>query len=320
MTSIQSRIGYSLMKNRHLLKLQLRPEAWDFSTSIEQFRRECEEGAQKAGKIPPGIKIVPVEIDGLPAGLAAEWILPAGAEPTPAGGEPVIFYVHGGGYVSGSCSDHRAVVAKVVQGSGVRALLYEYRLAPEFPVPAALDDTLVAYRWLLAQGFAPAQTLVMGESAGGGLALAALLALRDQGLPLPAAAVSLSPMTDLTLSGESHRTRAQACLSPAGMATVCSAYYAGDHDRRDPYLSPLFGDLRGLPPLLIIVGDYETMRDDATRFAAKAEAAGVDVTLRVGPEMVHCYPLLAPLFPEATEALEEVCAFIQRRVGVVKFL
>lgn len=308
MPSLKSRMIYFMMKNRHLFKGRLKPETWTKNTSIAAFRQECEDGAKLAGKIPPEIRIVPVKIEGLPAGLNAEWILPPNSKLEDRD-EPVIFYTHGGGYVSGSCSDHRGWVAKVVQRTGARALLYEYRLAPEHPYPAAVEDTLVAYHWLLAQGFSASRILIMGESAGGGLCLATLLALRDQGTPLPVAGVSISPYTDLTLSSESHRTRVKECLSPPGMAVVCSAHYAGSRDRREPYMSPLFGDLHGLPPLLIFVGDYETMRDDATRFAAKAQAAGVDVTLRVGETMVHCYPLLAPMFPEATEAMEEMCEF-----------
>ena len=121
----------------------------------------------------------------------------------------------------------------------------------------------------------------------------------------------MSPWTDLKLTGESHRTKAKVCLSPPGMSAVCSQYYAGDYDRELPYISPLYGDLHGLPPLLIQVGEYETLLDDSTRFAAKAEAAGVDVTLRVGEKMIHCYPLLAPMFPEASQALAEACDFIR---------
>jgi acetyl esterase/lipase len=157
----------------------------------------------------------------------------------------------------------------------------------------------------------------MGESAGGGLCLATLLAVRDQGLPLPAGAVALSPWTDLTLSGESYRTQARVCISPPGMSQVCSKYYIGEHDPTDPWISPLYGDLHGLPPLFINVGDYETMRDDSVRFAAKAKAAGVDTTLVVGEKMIHCYPLMAGMFPEATQALGEVCGFIRKQLQIV---
>jgi acetyl esterase/lipase len=234
--------------------------------------------------------------------------------------QPVIFYTHGGGYVSGSCSDHRGFVAKFVQGSGVGALLYEYRLAPEHPFPAALEDTLTAYRWLLSQSVSPSRIIIVGESAGGGLCLATLLALRDHGIPLPAAAVALSPWTDLRLTGESNRTRAKVSIDPVGMSMVCSQYYAGDEDPGLPYISPLYGDLHGLPPLLIYVGNDEMGRDDSTRFAEKAKAAGVDVTLRVGEGMVHCYPLFAPLFPEATQAMQEICAFIKGKTGYASLL
>ena len=306
MSSMQSQLLYLVMRNRHLMRFQLKREAWDLNTSIPRFRQECEDGARRTSKLPDGIEVSPIEIPGLPDGLSAEWILPSHAMK-----DKVIFYIHGGGYVSGSCSDHRAQVAKIVKGSQTGALLFEYRLAPEHSYPAALNDTLAAYRWLLSQGFSSSEIVIVGDSAGAGLGLAALLALRDQGIPLPAAAVVIAPMTDLKLTGESHRTRAKVCLSPPGMAVVCSKYYAGDHDPADPYISPLYGDLHGLPPLLIYVGDYDTLLDDSTRFAAKAADAGVDVTLRVGEKMVHCYPLLAPLIPEASQALAEICEFIK---------
>ena len=246
-------------------------------------------------------------IEGLPAGLSAEWIMPSHSTR-----DKVIFYTHGGGYVSGSCTDHRGFVAKLAKWSGISALLFEYRLVPEHPYPAAVEDTLTAYRWLLSQGFSSSQIVIVGESAGGGLCLAAILALRDQGLPLPAAAVAMSPMTDLKLTGESYRTKARECVSPPGMAEVCSKYYAGENDPGLPGISPLYGGLHGFPPLLIYVGEYETLLDDSTRFAEKAQAAGVDVTLRVGEKMFHCYPLLAPLFPEATLGMDEICKFIHK--------
>jgi len=309
MPSLKSQLLYFIFRNRHLLRFRLKREAWNWNTSIPRFRQECEEGAKKTGKLPPGIEVAPVTIAGLPDGLSAEWILPAQA----AKGK-VIFYTHGGGYVSGSCSDHRAMVAKIVKGADIGALLFEYRLAPEYPFPAALEDSLAAYHWLLSQEVSPSQVVMVGESAGGGLCLATLLALRDQGIPLPSAAVAMSPMTDLKLTGESHRTKAKVCISPVGMAAVCSKYYAGGNDPSLPYMSPLYGDLHGLPPILIYVGSYETLLDDSTRFAEKAKASGVDVTVKIGEGMIHCYPLLAPLFPEATQALEEICTYIKTHI------
>jgi acetyl esterase/lipase len=306
MTSIQSQIMYIMMKNRHLFQGRLKQEVWDENTSIPEFRAMCEKSNRRLAEKPQGLDVSPVDVAGLPA----EWLTPVGVQ---SGG--VILYMIGGGYISGSLNDHRSMVAKIVLGSQTRMLLFEHRLAPEHPYPAALEDAVCAYQWLLKQGIAPEKICIVGESAGGGLCLATLLALRDQDIPLPAAAVAMSPWTDLTLSGESCRTKANVCLSPRGMSQVCSRYYAGDYDPRLPWISPLFGDLHGLPPLYISIGEYETLLDDSTRFAAKAKDAGVDVTLRVGEKMVHCYPLMAPLFPEATQELANICQFIQKHVG-----
>ena len=307
MPSLKSRLLVFMMKHHHLLRFRLKREKidWNDSAVIVRFRQECEKGARRFGKMPAGIEVSPITIHG----MNAEWILPAGATK-----DKVIFFVHGGGYVSGSCSDHRIHVAKFVQGSGVAALLFEYRLAPEHPFPAALDDSVAAYRWLLAQGVSPAHIVFAGDSAGGGLCLATLLALKDQGIPLPAAAVAISPWTDLKCTGESYLTNAKRCLSPAGTWTAFSKHYVGGHDPRSPWISPLYGDLYGLPPILIHVGGDEILRDDSIRFAEKAEAAGVDVTLRVGEGMFHCFPVCAPMFPEATQAMEEICTFIKTRL------
>ncbi|PKN93606.1 MAG: alpha/beta hydrolase [Chloroflexi bacterium HGW-Chloroflexi-6] len=307
--SIQSELLYFMMKNRHLFRLRLKQETWDENTSIPAFRTLCEESNRKMeDKLPAGLKVEAFKL----AEMNAEWLIPAGANKN-----KVIFYTIGGGYISGTCNDHRTLVAKVAQASGITVLMFDHRLAPENPYPAALDDSVTAYRWLLEQGTLPENIVIMGESAGGGLCLATLLAVRDQGLPLPAGAVALSPWTDLTLSGESYRTRARVCISPPGMSQVCSKYYIGEHDATDPWISPLYGDLRGLPPLFINVGDYETMRDDSVRFAAKAKTAGVDTTLVVGEKMIHCYPLMAGMFPEATQALNEVCRFIRKQLQIV---
>ena len=304
MPSLRSRLLVFMMKNRHLLRFRLKKENIDWNThaAILRFREQCEEGARKFGKIPAGIEIMPAAIDGIPA----EWILPA--RPMK---EKVIFFVHGGGYVSGSCSDHRIHVSKFVKGTNIRALLFEYRLAPEHTYPAALDDSVKAYQWLLDQGIISSNIVFTGDSAGGGLCLAALLALRDRGIPLPAAAVALSPWTDLKCTGESYRSNAKKCLSPDGTWTAFSKHYTGDHDPCLPWISPLYGDLHDLPPLLIYVGGDEILYDDAVSFAEKAEAAGEEVTLKVGEGLFHCYPVCAPLFPEATQAMSKICDFIK---------
>lgn len=302
MPSLKSRLIRFVLQHRHWLRFQLTKPKFDWNTSIPGFREECERGARLIAKLPEGIEISPVSVDG----FYAEWILPSQATK-----DKVILYTHGGGYVSGSCNDHRAIVAKLVKAIDVGALLFEYRLAPEHPFPAALEDSVAAYRWLLAQGISPSQIILVGESAGGGLCLATLIALRDKSIPLPAAAVAISPWTDLKCTGESYRTKAKVCLSPEGSWTVFSKYYVGDNDPCLPGISPLYADLHGLPPILIHVGEDEVLLSDSTRFAEKAKDAGVDVTLKVGEQMLHCFPLLAPLFPEARQAMDEICAFIK---------
>lgn len=308
MPSFKGRLLTFVMKNRHRLQFRLKPEVidWNAYPEIVRFREQCEVGAAKMGGVPADLTAEPVVAEGLPA----EWILPA-----PGAKDKVIFYTHGGGYVSGSCSDHRVHVAKFVQSSGTGAFLFEYRLAPEHKYPAALDDSVTAYRWLLDQGIAPSKIAFAGDSAGGGLCLATLLALKDRGLPLPAAAVAVSPWTDLKCTGDSYRTNAKKCLSPQGTWTAFSKHYAGDQDLTLPGISPLYGDLAGLPPLLIFTGGDEILLDDAVKFAEKAKAAGVDVTLRVGEGLFHCYPVMAPLFPEATQAMAEIGEFIKKHLG-----
>jgi epsilon-lactone hydrolase len=224
----------------------------------------------------------------------------------------VLLYLHGGAYQIGSPATLRHLVALISDAARTRVLSVDYRLAPEHPFPAAVDDTLTAYRWLLANGTDPARIAIAGDSAGGGLTLAALVALRDAGVPLPAAAVAMSPWTDLALTGESLRTRAEAdfMLQPAGMRETADTYLAGE-DPHHPYASPLYADLRGLPPLLIHVGDAEVILDDSTRFAARARDAGVDVTLEVWDEMPHVWHAFAGLLPEADQAVARIGSWLR---------
>ncbi|HEY0735455.1 MAG TPA: alpha/beta hydrolase [Herpetosiphonaceae bacterium] len=301
--SIRSRLVLFLLKHRHWFHLRLKRETIDWNTSIPALRQQVEKSAARLGKVPVGLEVTAATIPG----LYAEWLRRSGSPRDRA-----MLYFHGGGYVMGSARSHRGIIAKFVEGSNIDTLLFDYRLAPEHPFPAALDDSLTAYRWLLEQGFLPERIVFAGDSAGGGLCLATLLAIRDNHLPLPAAAAVLSPWTDLKCSGDSYARRDP--LAPDGSWAVYSAYYAGDHDLTDPLISPLYGDLAGLPPLLIYVGEDEAMLDDSVRFAKKAQAAGVDIRLHVGRGMVHCYPALSPLFPEATAALDDICAFLASSV------
>ncbi len=274
---------------------------------MPQLRKETEKGASFFGKLPARFELSPVTIDN----LYAEWILPPQATK-----DKVILYFHGGGYVIGSCFAHRAIVSKFVKGSGIGALVFDYRLAPEHPFPAALDDSVAAYRYLLTQDIKPSNIVFIGDSAGGGLCLATLLALREQNIPLPAASVALSPWTDVKNSGESWTTNAKSdTLCWKESQIVFATYYTGDNDPGMPLISPLYGDLHGLPPLLLFAGGDELLRDDSTRFAIKAKDAGVDVTLNVGEGMFHCYPACSPLFPEAKLAMDEICAFIKKHVN-----
>lgn len=296
-----------LLQNRHLFNLKFRKEIIDWSQheAILRFREKVEQGGGRFGKVPKEIEVTPLQIDN----LYAEWLIPAGAS-----NDKIILYFHGGGYVCGSCNAHRAITAKFVKGSQAGALLFDYRLAPEHPYPAAIEDSLKVYRWLLKQGTQASNIVFAGDSGGGGLCLGTLLALRDQGTPLPSAAVAYSPVTDLKCAGESHRTKVKVCLSPEGMAQAIAKHYAGDKGYEIPYASPLYAELQGLPPLLIYAGEDEILRDDAIQFAEKARHAGVDVTLRVGKGMFHCYPAIAPLFPEATQAMDEICNFIRKHL------
>ncbi|MBN1184451.1 MAG: alpha/beta hydrolase [Bacteroidales bacterium] len=300
MPSFKSKLFFFLMRNAHLLRGKLKKEVFDFDTSIQGFRDRCERGANRYAKLPPGVTIEPVNIDG----INAEWLKPEGAPEN-----KLILYIHGGGYVSGSCSDHRAFVSKFAKFTGISNLIYEYRLAPEHPFPAAIDDSIKVYHWVLSSGYKPENIVFTGESAGGGLCLALLLALKEKNIPLPAAAIAISPWTDLTCSSDSYTTKNKVSPAPLNSWIVFSKYYAGDHETTNPLISPLFGNLKGLPPLFINSGVDDELYDDGEKFYIKAKEAGVDVTFRAGMGMVHCYPLLAPMFNEATDAMEEIVAF-----------
>lgn len=294
-----------MIRNSFLFRGKLRKETFDMNTSIEQFREDCEKGAARYAKITEGITVKEQTIEG----IKSEWLIPAGANP-----EKLIMYVHGGGYVSGSCSDHRGFVSKFAAFTRVTNLVFEYRLAPEHPFPAALDDSVIVYKWLLAEGYKPENIVIAGESAGGGLCFATLLALKENKIPMPAAAVAISPWTDLTCSSESYKTKNRFSPAPLNSWFVFSKHYCGKTPATNPFISPLFGDLKGLPPLFINSGVNDELFDDGERFAAKANNAGVDVTFRAGTGMVHCYPLLAPMFPEATEAMNEIVAFVKKHL------
>lgn len=307
MASFKSKLFNLIIRNNFLLRGKLHKEKFDFTTSIPAFRDRCEKGASRFGKIPLGVRVKSQTIEN----IYSEWLMPEGAT-----ADKLILYMHGGGYVAGSCADHRGLVAKFAKNAGAAVLLYEYRLAPESPFPAAIDDSLTVYRWLLTNGYKHQNILFAGESAGGGLCLATLLALKQNNLPYPVAAVAISPWTDLSCSSDSYHTKNRLSPAPLDSWHVFSTYYVGNSDVTNPLVSPLFGDLNGLPPIFINAGVNDELYEDGEKFYLRAKAAGVDIQFRSGSRMIHCYPLLAPMFIEATEAMDEIVKFIKQHLNL----
>jgi monoterpene epsilon-lactone hydrolase len=253
-----------------------------------------------------------VVVEGVDAnGVRAEWTT------TPAADPPrVMMFLHGGGYVSGSIKSHRHMIAQAGREAGTRTLALEYRLAPEHPFPAALEDSLTGYRFLLAQGFLPENIMIAGESAGGGLTIATLVSLREAGTALPACAWCSSPWTDLEMTGATMQTKAAVdpLIQRPYLHELAAAYLHGS-DPRMPMVSPIYADLRGLPPLLIQVGSDETLLDDAIRLAGVAAAADVRTTLQVWPNMIHAWHLFYAQLADGRRALAEMGAFARARLG-----
>jgi acetyl esterase/lipase len=268
-------------------------------------RRAQYERAEKFSPTPPDVKVEHVTAPAVPA----EWLSAPGAR-----SDAAVLYLHGGGYVIGSPRSHRHLAAAIGAAAQAPVLLPEYRLAPEHPFPAAVDDAVAAYRWLLGRALAPRRLVIAGDSAGGGLTVATLLALRDAGLPLPGGGVCISPWVDLTCGGESYTTRADAdpIVKRQSVADMATAYLAG-RDAKTPLASPLFADLRGLPPLLIHVGDDEVLLDDAVRIAERARKAGVEATLEVSDKMVHVWHWFFPMLDEGQAAIDRIGEFVRAR-------
>jgi acetyl esterase/lipase len=249
--------------------------------------------------LPRGVTLQKV----MAGGVRAEWLVPAAGA---ANG--VLLYVHGGAWTMGWYEPHRWLVSHLARATGRRALALDYRLAPEHPFPAPLEDCLAAYRWLLTNGTRPEEIIIGGDSAGGNLTLTTMLALRDNGEPLPAAGVCLSPVTDLAGSGEPAPSVQDSGL-PVDWAREQSRMYLVDTDPQLPLVSPFYADLHGLPPLLIQVGGDEYLLRDAQHFVPRARAAGVDVTLQVWPGMWHVWQILVGFMPEANRAVAAIAAF-----------
>lgn len=272
--------------------------------TLQQERTNLDEGGARF-KVPTDVTLEPVNADGVPA----EYLTAPGAAV-----DRVVLYLHGGGYAIGSIKSHRYLMQNVSRMAGARTLGIDYRLAPEHPFPAAIEDATKAYRWLLAQGFTANKIAIAGDSAGGGLTLATLVNLRDMGIPLPAAGVLISPWTDLTGTADSVTSRAaiDPMVKPEGLFGLAGHYLNGV-DARNPLASPVFADMKGLPPLLIHVGGREILYDDAVTVANRANAAGVEVKLVDEPELFHVWHAFAPMLDEGQQAVEQIGAWLKTK-------
>jgi monoterpene epsilon-lactone hydrolase len=280
--------------------------SWNRDTSVAQMRSDWD--AAFGGCSAP-LTCERVSADG----VDGEWISPADAPEDKA-----ILYFHGGGFRIGSVASHRDLIAQIALASGCRVLAINYRLAPEHRFPAALDDALAAYDWMLGRGLKPSNIAFAGDSAGGNLVLAAMLALRERGLPLPVSVVLMSPWTDLAATGASYVTRAEAdpIHQRPMILALAENYLGGQGDPCDPLVSPLYADLSGLPPLLIQVGDRETVLDDSVMLAEKARAAGIDVNLEVWDGMIHVFQMFGAEIPEAHQAIASIAGFLNRHLHI----
>ncbi len=275
----------------------------DWNAPVEKLRQASEGGALLS-KPPQSIQTQRVLIGHFPA----EWSIPQEADPHSA-----ILYLHGGGFATGSIRSHRGIVGQIAAAGRIRALLIEYRLAPEHPFPAAIEDALLAYDWLRNNGYE--RIVIASESAGGNLAIAAVTSLRDRQRPLPRLVICMSPLIDVEGTGESVTANARRDPWLTVEAKAIFQYYVGQNDPRNPLISPLYGDYANFPPLLIHVGGDEIMLSDATRLAEKAKEAGADVQLKIWEGMWHAFPFFAPFVPEASQAIAEIGDSIRKRMG-----
>lgn len=278
-----------------------------FDAGTIHERRAALEASSGAIPAPDGVTI---EADAL-GGTTTEWLTP-----TDAARDRVLLYLHGGGYCIGSVNTHRNFGGRLALAADVAVAMLDYRLAPEHPFPAAVDDAVEAYAHLLDLGHDPSSIAVGGDSAGGGLTVATLLSLRDRGLPLPAAGVCLSPWADLSQTAAAYdRVPDDPMLSRENLDQMAEAY-AGLTPVSDPLVSPIHGDLTGLPPLLIEAGDAERLVDDATTLAERARAAGVIVDVKIWPEMIHVFQVFPEeILPESGQSIARIAAFLRTHLG-----
>jgi epsilon-lactone hydrolase len=296
-------MGEDIRKVRELLASL--PDTRGFSVAR---RRELMSQGAAAVHLPRGIEVAAVDAGGVPA----EWVRAQGGRE-----DRVVLYLHGGGYVIGSLASHRQLVAYLARAAGARMLSIAYRLAPEHPFPAAVEDAAAAYRWLRGEaGVDPVHIAIAGDSAGGGLAVATLLALRDAGIRLPACGMCISPWADLTCSSATYETKAATDpMIPREEIEEFASLYLGGADPRTPLASPVFADLTGLPPLLIQVGTEEVLLDDARALDRRARACGVDSTLEVWQDMIHVWHAFSPMLQEGRAAIARMGEYYRAHAG-----
>jgi monoterpene epsilon-lactone hydrolase len=288
MPSIQAKVLHKI--------LQLQPFNWAKGSITEQRSRQ--EKTTRFFKIPKDFIINKQSING----IQAEFI---DVESSKKG---VILYLHGGAYAVGSVKVHREFLTRLVKACQIKVLAIDYRLAPEHPFPAALEDSLAAYNWLISEGYDPLTIVIAGDSAGGGLAIATLLALREHQTPLPSCAVCLSPWLNLTPTGQKKNNNNDPILNPEILG-VFSHYYAGLSDAANPLISPLFADLKGLPPILIQAGTNEILIDEIQQFYEKAQQANIQITIDRWPGLFHVFQII-PIIPETQRSLDNIAKFI----------
>ena len=297
------------------MPLSLRSRFWRFFLRITikerhltftDHRARAARNSGYADRVPKGVKVERIDIDD----IRAAWIRPSMEE-----SKKIILHFHGGGYATGSINSHLMMCAPMAQTLKMNILLPEYRLAPEHPFPAALEDAQKVYCWLIAQGHKSSDIVISGDSAGGGLGVATVLTLRDANEPLPAAVVCLSPWVDLTNKGGSHITNANSeAVFKTKALKEWALFYTEESNLSNPLVSPVFADFHGFPPLLILAGSEEILLDDSLALAEKARADGVAVTLRIWDRMWHDWTALGDLIPESRQAFEEVRAFVKEYI------
>lgn len=268
-------------------------------------RRRIDDQTAARFPLPEGLKVEPA----ISKNIQGEWVKAQGVR-----NDSVLFYLHGGAYVFCSSRSHRHLVAALSKAADSTAFALDYRLAPEHPFPAAIEDSVTAYRWLLDQGIAANRIVIAGDSAGGGLTLATMLKLRDAGLPLPAAGVCLSPWVDLTMAGASYTANDEAVATRDRLAGYVRLYLPENVDVRHPLVSPVFADLTGLPPLLIQVGAAEPFYDDSIKLDEIAKACGVESILEIWPEMIHVWHYFHTMLTEGRQAIARLGEFVKSKI------